>query len=62
MKKLLTTLWQDESGQDLAEYALLLALIAVALVGAIILFRDQITARFDDAASELENAAGGAGT
>ena len=58
MKRFIRTLWQDESGQDLAEYALLLGLIAVALVGAIILLRDAISERFDEAATELEGAGG----
>ena len=59
MKRFITTLWQDESGQDLAEYALLLGLIAVALVGAIVLLRDAISDRFNEAADELEGAGGG---
>lgn len=53
MKDLLTTLWQDESGQDLAEYALLLALIAVLLVTAIGVLRSAIGGRFNAAASVL---------
>lgn len=59
MKRFFKTLWQDESGQDLAEYALLLGLIAVALVGAIVLLRDAISDRFLEAADELEGAGGG---
>lgn len=59
MKRFFKTLWQDESGQDLAEYALLLGLIAVALVGAIVLLRDAISDRFNEAAVELEGAGGG---
>lgn len=59
MKQFIKTLWQDESGQDLAEYALLLGLIAVALVGAIVLLRDAISDRFDEAATELDGAGGG---
>lgn len=63
MKELLTTLWQDESGQDLAEYALLLALIAVLLVTAIAGLRAAIGGRFNSAAETLNGAAtvGGGG-
>jgi Flp pilus assembly pilin Flp len=32
MLELFTALWKDETGQDLAEYALLLAFIAIAVV------------------------------
>lgn len=53
MKRFIRTLWQDESGQDLAEYALLLGLIAVALVGAIILLRGAIEERFEQAGDAL---------
>ncbi len=56
MKQLLTTLWQDESGQDLAEYALLLALIAVLLVAAIAGLRTAIGTRFNDASDVLNTA------
>lgn len=56
MKQLLTTLWQDESGQDLAEYALLLALIAVALVLAVQGLRNAIGGRFNNAAGTLNTA------
>jgi Flp pilus assembly pilin Flp len=35
MKKLMSRLWAEESGQDLTEYALLLTLIALATVGAV---------------------------
>jgi Flp pilus assembly pilin Flp len=35
MKNVLMRLWKEEEGQDLTEYALLLALISVVMVGAI---------------------------
>lgn len=56
MKTFLTTLWQDDSGQDLAEYALLLVLISVVVAAAIILLRDQIEEGFNRAAGQLEDA------
>ena len=56
MKDMLMTFWKDESGQDLAEYALLLGLIALLLVAAIGLFRDSIEGLFDRASGVLEEA------
>jgi len=46
MKDMLMTFWKDESGQDLAEYALLLGLITVAVVGVIALIGGQVLALF----------------
>ena len=37
MKSLLNSLWRDESGQDIAEYALLFALIALVAVASLML-------------------------
>ena len=51
--KTLRKLWHQDDGQDLAEYGLLLALIAVALVIGIGLFKDQIIAAFSAATSAL---------
>lgn len=53
MAELITKLWGDESGQDLAEYGLLLALVAVVVAATIILFRDAIVATFQDATNVL---------
>ena len=35
MKQLLQTLWSDENGQDVAEYALMLAVILVLVIATI---------------------------
>lgn len=56
MSQLLTTLWQDESGQDMAEYGLLLALIAVVVVAAVVAFREEIVQAFNSAETELNTA------
>ena len=56
MQNFLTKLWNDESGQDLVEYALLLALIAVAAVVAIGLLGDSIVSLFDDTREQLDEA------
>jgi pilus assembly protein Flp/PilA len=45
--------WMDESGQGLTEYALIIALVAVALIGVLIVFRNQIGGVFDRASTEL---------
>jgi pilus assembly protein Flp/PilA len=49
----LRKLWRDDDGQDLAEYGLLLLLIAVAIVTAITAFRTQISTVFSQATSVL---------
>jgi len=51
--------WKDESGQGLTEYVLIIALVAVALIAALIIFRNQIGGVFDRASAELNNAPGG---
>jgi pilus assembly protein Flp/PilA len=53
MSKLLMNFVRDESGQDLAEYGLLLALIAVALVTAIGVFKNAIVNAFNRATSAM---------
>jgi Flp pilus assembly pilin Flp len=53
MKALLRKLWLEDEGQDLAEYGLLLILIAVAVVTGITLFKDQIVNAFASATSVL---------
>lgn len=58
MKDFMLTFWKDESGQDLAEYAILLGLITIALVAAIGLFSGAIEGLFSDATDELSGAGG----
>ena len=53
MQKFLRTLWNDESGQDLAEYALLLVLIALVVVVAVTALGDGINTVFEEAADEF---------
>ena len=48
--------WNDEQGASMAEYAMLLALIAVATIGAVTALRDQIIAVFNSSASTLGSA------
>jgi len=42
-----------EEGQTLAEYALILALVALFVTGAIFFLRDQITSLFSDIGSKI---------
>ena len=50
---------KSEKGQDLAEYALLLGVIALVVVAAIIAFRDPIVLIFNKIQTILANAAAG---
>jgi len=53
MNALLRALWNDESGQDMAEYALLLALIAIIVAAAIPQVTTAIETVFGNIATEL---------
>ena len=52
----LLTAIRAQKGQDLAEYALLLALIAIVVIVAILLLGPQISTTFSYIAEQLENA------
>ena len=54
----LRNLWYDESGQDLAEYAILLALIAIIVIAALKVLEPAISNTFNATATELGNAGG----
>lgn len=47
---------RDESGQDLLEYALLVALIALVAFGAVQLAGGQVSTIFNDIATQLKSA------
>ena len=53
IRALFATLWTDDEGQDLAEYALLLILVAVLIVTAVTAFRTQISTAFSRATAVL---------
>ncbi|HVA63427.1 MAG TPA: hypothetical protein VNF74_06865 [Terriglobales bacterium] len=44
MTALITRLWKDDSGQDMAEYAIMLGVIAAVVLTAITLLGTNITA------------------
>ena len=56
MWKLLKNLRQDESGQDLIEYALVAALIALAAVAGLKTVSSGITTAFSNINTQLGNA------
>ena len=47
MLEMIKACWADESGQGLAEYAVLITVVAVALFLAIVAFRDEIIRIFN---------------
>ena len=47
------TLWMDDSGQDIAEYAVMLAVILVIVVGTIRLIGTQANNVFSETASAI---------
>ena len=53
MKNLLKRLWQEEEGQDLTEYALLLVLLSLAAIGALGTLATAINGVFTNAAANL---------
>ena len=53
MNTLLKSLWDDEAGASMAEYALMLAIASVAVVAAMRSFGGQIGGTFESSASGL---------
>ena len=56
MLELVKTLVMDEQGQGLTEYALIIALVAVALIAVIITFRTQIATVFTNLVTAISGA------
>ena len=54
MKEVLHSLWRDESGQDIAEYAVLLAVILVLVVGTVRLIGSNANNVFSQVGSSLQ--------
>jgi Flp pilus assembly pilin Flp len=53
MKNFLIRLWNDEQGQDLTEYALLLVLLTLAAIGSLSTLAIAVNGVFKNAASNL---------
>ena len=54
MSKILRMLWSDESGQDIAEYAVMLAVILVLVVGTVRLIGSNSNTVFSNVASSIQ--------
>jgi pilus assembly protein Flp/PilA len=54
VKKLAMKLWNDESGQDIAEYAVMLAVILVIVVGTIRLIGSNANTVFSQVGSAIQ--------
>jgi Flp pilus assembly pilin Flp len=52
--KMLQKLWKDESGQDIAEYAVMLAVILIIVVGTIRLIGSNANNVFSNVASSIQ--------
>ncbi|HWY57464.1 MAG TPA: hypothetical protein VNZ03_23565 [Terriglobales bacterium] len=55
MAKFLQDLWSDERGQDVAEYAVMLAVVLVIVVGTIRLIGGNANNVFSSVASSISN-------
>jgi Flp pilus assembly pilin Flp len=54
MAHLLRKLWSQEEGQDIAEYAVMLAVILVLVVGTVRLVGNNANNAFSNAASSIQ--------
>ena len=54
MNNTLLKIWTDQSGQDIAEYAVMLAVILVLVVGTIRLIGSNANTAFSSAASSIQ--------
>jgi len=54
VKVMLKRFFRDERGLEGSEYALLLALICLAIIGAVVALRQQIADAFQDTADLIE--------
>jgi Flp pilus assembly pilin Flp len=53
MVQILRNLWQDEQGQDIAEYAVMLAVILVLVIGTVRLIGGNANNAFSQVASSI---------
>jgi len=54
MSKLMRALWSEDAGQDIAEYAVMLAVILVLVVGTVRLIGSNANNAFSSVASSLQ--------
>ena len=55
MKSLCNVLWRNEEGQDIAEYAVMLAVILVIVIGTVRLIGGSANNVFSQVASQVAN-------
>jgi pilus assembly protein Flp/PilA len=55
MKDMWTRFMQDESGQGLVEYILIIAVVAIGLLSALLLFRNRVGDTFSNVSETLAN-------
>ena len=55
MRGFLNALWRDESGQGLVEYALIIALVAIAVIGALFLLGGRVRNIFEGIGNTLDS-------
>ena len=53
MTQMILRFWREDEGQDLVEYALIVALVSVALIAALSAFRGGISTAFSEAVTAL---------
>ncbi|KKM11860.1 hypothetical protein SY88_06675 [Clostridiales bacterium PH28_bin88] len=54
MKHVLRRLWAEEDGQALTEYGLILALVAVLVIGTLLLLKDELITLFGKVITGLQ--------
>ena len=54
MSKMVHRLWSEDNGQDIAEYAVMLAVILVLVVGTVRLIGSNANTAFSSVASSLQ--------
>jgi Flp pilus assembly pilin Flp len=54
MSKLIQKLWREDAGQDIAEYAVMLAVILVLVVGTVRLIGSNANNAFSSVASSIQ--------
>jgi Flp pilus assembly pilin Flp len=54
VKTVMKRLWMEEEGQSLSEYALILAIVVIAVIAILIALKDQIVALFQKIIDALQ--------
>jgi pilus assembly protein Flp/PilA len=62
MKEMWTRFVQDESGQGLVEYILIIAVIAIGMIAALYYFRGTVGNTFNNVSEIIANEPAGAGS